>query len=469
MSARVHAAAAGRAAALGLALSALGAAACGRPPEPAPAPPDRLLLISLDTVRRDRLVPYGYPRPTTPELDRFAASAAVFDDAIAQSTNTAPSHASMLTGLYLHQHGLDQNGRLLPPGPPTLAEILAAAGWRTGAFVAGAPMRVAVSGLDRGFEVWDDEFDGWRRDGRATLDAALAWWRGLGPDEPAFLLLHLYDAHGPYHPPEDSLGRFSSADRGPRLWPIPDYQQLRGADGRPLDRLGDYADRYDDLLRFLDDLVAEAIAAADPARTVVVVVADHGETLGERPFPLDHGARVVEEQIRIPLLIAAPGLAPGRVGGTVETVDLAPTLLGLLGIQAPPGFDPAGFDLGPLLRRSDRTAAGERPAFSTARTEPRSLETGGMMLRRRELIHAVRGDRWKLVRLPGLEGPIERLYDLEADPLERTDRAAAEPAVRAGLARRLDRWLALARRQPPPPERELDAELRRQLEALGYL
>jgi hypothetical protein len=81
----------------------------------------------------------------------------------------------------------------------------------------------------------------------------------------------------------------------------------------------------------------------------------------------------------------------------------------------------------------------------------------------------VRGDRWKLVRLPGLEGPIERLYDLEADPLERIDRAATEPAVRAGLARRLDRWLALARPQSPPPERELDAELRRQLEALGYL
>ena len=197
------------------------------------------------------------------------------------------------------------------------------AGWRTGAFVAGTPLRAAASGLDRGFEVYDDEFVGWRRGGRATLDAALSWWRALGTDEPAFLFLHLYDAHGPYKPPDDLLGLFTSPERGRRLRRIPDYQQLYGPGGRPLERVADYSDRYDAVLRLLDGLTAEAIGAADPARTIVVVVADHGETLFERRFPLDHGARVVEEQIRIPLLLAAPGLAPGRIGATVETVDLA--------------------------------------------------------------------------------------------------------------------------------------------------
>lgn len=455
--------------ALGLAL-ALAALSCTRTPEPpAAAPPDRLLLISLDTVRRDRLVPYGYSRPTTPALARFASRAVVFDDAIAQSTNTAPSHASILTGLYPHQHGLEHNDSPLPPGPPTLAEILADAGWRTGAFVSGAPMRAEVSALDRGFEAWDEFPDGERRDGRITLDAALAWWRGLDDGDPAFLLLHLYDAHGPYRPPAELLRRFESPDRGPELSLISTYQQIEDADGRPLDRLHDYTDRYDALLRKLDGLAAAAIAATDPERTVVAVLADHGETLGDRPWPLDHGARVVEEQIRIPLLIAAPGLAPGRIGATVETVDLAPTLLGLLGVTPPPGFEPAGRDLGPLLGRASGAPVLDRPAFTTARAEGRSVARRGQELRWREPIYAVRFGRWKLVRLPGLDGPIDQLYDLDADPGERSRRSNDEPEVQADLARRLDRWLALRRPHPPPADRELDPEKKRQLEALGYL
>ncbi|NIU19571.1 MAG: sulfatase, partial [Actinobacteria bacterium] len=274
-------------------------------------------MISLDTVRRDHLTSYGYGRDTMPRLDALARQSAVFDNAYAQDTNTNPSHASMFTGLYPHVHGSRYNGQCLNDGELTLAEILEESGYATGAFVSGFTMTARASCLDQGFARYDDNFDGHRRDGWTTTDLALEWLDERRNSEPYFLFLHLYDAHGPYLPPGNYSKLFASHDPGPPVTP-PNYQTVAAPGHVPEEGLNGYVDRYDGMLRFMDDALDVLLDSIDLERTVVVVLADHGETLGERHRQLDHGGQVFDEQIGIPLVIHAPGMEHRRIGAAVE-------------------------------------------------------------------------------------------------------------------------------------------------------
>ena len=283
----------------------------------APEHPYNLVFISLDTVRRDHLPTYGYARPTAPRVDALAGKGVVFDGAFAQQTNTNPSHASMFTGLYPHVHGNRFNGERLNRKWPTLAQILGRAGFRTGGFVSGITMRGATSGLDRGFEVYSDAFPGKRRNGRIATTEAVQWVRSIRRSERWFLFLHLYDAHGPYLPKGRYAKLFRSSEPGPQLPNVPRYQRVL-ENGKSLAHLNRYVDRYDAMIRYEDDLVSLLLDEVDLSNTVVVVLSDHGETLGERYRPLDHGGQAFDEQIRIPLVVYAPGFAPRRVGAFVE-------------------------------------------------------------------------------------------------------------------------------------------------------
>lgn len=421
--------------------------------------PRNLLLVSLDTTRLDHLSTYGYPRPTAPALDRLAAGGAVFSSALSQWTATNPSHTSMFTGLYPHTHGVGTNTARLPAELSTLAEILAGAGLSTAAFVSGYTLRTGKSGIDRGFEVYDGRIEGTRRDGRETGEHAIEWLAGREPDEPWFLFLHFYDAHGPYRGDGRYLDLFRSADPGPRLKFVPEYQQRRDADGEPLRHLNDYIDRYDAEIRYQDEVLADVLAALDLSRTLVVVVADHGETMTERNKGknLSHATGVHDEQIRIPFVIRSPGVEPAVFREVVETVDILPTVLELL--EIPFGGAVQGESLAPLLL-AEREERLDSLGYSAvwARQDWQDRERS---------IQSVRSLRWKLVLYPGLEADQVRLFDLIEDPGERNDVSDRYPEIRQRLLAELDAW----RRTDAVRAEEVDLtpEEVETLKALGYL
>jgi len=387
---------------------------------------------------------------------------------VAQMTITNPSHASIFTGLYPHSHGVGENTRKLSDEKVTLTEILKAAGYRTGGFVSGHPLRKGITGLDQAFDEYDSNLVR-RRNGRETMAKALRWLAETQKsDEPFFLFVHLYDAHGPYRPPPEYLERFVSADRGRRLKSIPKYQETRDAEGKVLRNAADYVDRYDAMLRYQDDLVGNLLDRLDLDETVVAIVADHGETLIERSVQLhlNHGTSVFEEQIAIPMILRAPHLRASRVEWTAETVDLFPTLVDLVGLEIPAEAGIEGRNLGPRLRAEE--APDRRDfAFASNRSRPRMYVDRGYELVRDEFIHTVQNERWKLIRYPGTKNDYLELYDLRSDPAETRNLADQETRVRDGMVAALDAWKR--GRIETEPSTDLSDEDLKELRALGYL
>ena len=424
-----------------------------------------LLVVTLDTTRSDHLGIYGYDRDTTPELAELAAQSVVFDSAFAQETSTAPSHASMFTGQYPFNHGVMANEFRLAEESATLAAIVSDAGYTTGGFVSGWTMAARTSGLDRGFDIYDDEIADARRQGADTVLRALDWLQAE-QREPFFLFVHLFDAHGPYSSPPEFQQMFESDDPGRPLQEIPPYQQMSDSEGNPIDTVGPYVDLYDGSIRFEDNLVAALLDAIDLETTVVVVAADHGESLAERYWSVDHGGHVFDEQTKIPLLIHVPGFDSRRVDSLVETVDLMPTLLHLLEVDLPADAAIAGRSLVPLMTgdRSDW----RQVVFSSARAVSERHADRGYELNSGRKIYSARSKNWKLINYPGIEEDYWELYDLQNDPLEEVNVADENPEKVEELRSALGAWLRTARRTSFQPV-ELSDEEREKLLALGYL
>ena len=412
---------------------------------PPPPPPLSLVLVTIDTLRADHLPIYGYARPTAPRLTVLAARGVVFDNARAPIPETAPACATLLTGRLPASHGVRGNGRPLGAEPATLAALLAAAGYSTAAFVSGFPLTARLSGLDRGFALYDDELPdargrvpGVQRSAPKTTSAALAWLEHPRPD-PFFLWVHYYDPHGDYAPGPPWESAFPAAG-GPLLplASIPEYQRLGSEQDASV-----YISRYDgeilrvdsELGRLLDRLGRDDLRE----RTLVVVTADHGESLTEHGELFDHGNELYEPTLRIPLVVAGPGVRAGqRVAGMAQSQDLLPTLLDLAGLPSPPGL--TGISLAPALR--DGSPLPERETLSEARFQPyRALVPGadiGPKL-------ALRDARFTVIaRLAS--GRMEA-YDRLTDPGETLDllqragvaeRRELEAALAAGLRARLE-------------------------------
>jgi arylsulfatase A-like enzyme len=402
-------------------------ASCGAP-EPAP----HLLLVTIDTLRADRLGCHGDPAARTPALDRLAREGVQFEQAVCQVPITLPSHATILTGLYPRSHGIRDNGLArLAPGTATLARFLRERGYRTAAFVSAAPLD-ARFGLDDGFDVYDDRMPPGRgrfaypeRRGDRTAALAVEWLRRNAGEAPVFLWLHLFDPHSPYAPP------------------APFDEWLGG-------------DRYAGECSFADHCVGrllrelDALGQAD--RSLVAAVSDHGEGLGDHGED-SHAVYVHETTIHVPLLVRAPGLPKrGRlVAGPVETVDLVPTFLSMLGL--PPGPSLPGRDLAPSILDEDPTGADGVDRTAYAESAYGFLQFGWSPL------FTLRQGSWKLVRSAGRD----RLHDLERDPGELEDASEERPAVARRLGATLDRRYAAM------PESEAPSETIASLRALGYL
>jgi choline-sulfatase len=408
-------------------LLALGLAALGCPAGAPPAP-QRILLVTIDTLRADHLGSYGAPNAHTPHLDELARSGVRFDAALSPVPLTLPAHTSLMTAVDPPRHGVRHNSvHRLGEDLPTLAERLRGAGYATAAFV-GALVLERRFGLARGFDVYDDRTEGRvsgstgyaERTADRVVDAALEWLERAPPR--FFLWLHFYDPHADYRPPPG----FASAFPGDLY-------------------SGEIAFVDAELGRLLDGLRARF--GAD--ELLVAVTSDHGEALGDHGEPT-HAYTLYESTQHVPLLLAGAGLPRGVVSEqVVSLVDVAPTLLALAGAEPLPDVD--GRD---LRRQLDAAEPGERALYME--TLATALDLGWSPL------FAVRVGPWKYIRAPRSE-----LYDLREDPGELDDRAARDAARAAALDALLERHLAGAARAPLPVA--LSEQDRARLRSLGYV
>jgi arylsulfatase A-like enzyme len=480
---------------LGLLLVSL-LVACSAPPEPTPEPPPReahdgpnIVLISLDTLRADRLGSYGAAGDPTPRLDALAAAGVRFTAAFCPMPVTRPSHFTMLTSRYPRDHGSLSNASPLPEGVRTVTEVLAEAGYATAAFT-GVKLLAPGSGAERGFQVFDAPDRGEDRSGEEVVTAAEGWLQQQTGETPFFLWVHLYDPHMPYAPPapyavappaglEEELPYFSR----PLLKPL-----LERTDGDVPQEVLDWAlAQYDGEVRYVDHWVGRLLDRLESVElseeTLVVVTADHGECFSNGIY-FEHGTCLYEGALHIPLILrlpaaAAGGRAPGEVvDQPVELLALAPTLLEVAGLPVPEDFvgtsllDSALIDPPAAEASQDLAAYFQNPRYDPGARERR--------MDRRERLTSVAGDelrpvfegevvgvrtaRWKLI--VGQHG-LQKLFDLQNDPGELEDVSAEHPEVLDDLRRRIKNWLAAHPVAEGGPE-EIDEELEKTLRSLGY-
>ena len=391
--------------------------------------PVNVVVITLDTTRADRLSPYGFMDAAMPAFDRLAREGVVFDQATSVAPLTLPAHASLFTGLVPPGHGVRDNADpALAASHTTLAEILRGQGFCTGAFVSSVVLD-PDRGLAQGFEQYlgvsavDRASRTHQRRGDEVVGDAIRWLDDVGTC-PKFLWAHLYDPHRPYEPPEPFRSRHFD----------PYVGEIAFADFQ-IGRLIDALERRDLL-----------------ERSVIVVVADHGESLGEHGEE-DHGIFVYESVLRVPLIVRLPrgrdrGTAPRRIGEVVRLVDVMPTVLELLEIPVPP-MD--GVSLAGLIRG---TRAGlDLEAYAESMYPARF---GWSPLR------TLRDGRFKLI-----EAPRPELYDLATDPFEMRNIHDERRGVAQAMTARLD---SIVERGPEPTATtEVPADLRDRLQALGYV
>ncbi len=395
----------------------------------AAATPPNLLLVSIDTLRADRVGCYGYAGGETPALDGLARDGLLFEDATVHAPQTRPSHASMLTGLYPFAHGVRDN--FSPPlkgDVPTLAGLLKARGYDTAAFIGGFPL-AASSGLNRGFDVYDDALGGGgaagalmaERSAAEVVDRARRWLGGRR--RPFFAFVHLYDPHAPYEPPRPFAARYA---------------------GRPYD--GEVASADAQVGRLLAFLEERGLRG----RTLVVATSDHGEGLGDHGED-EHLVYVYDSTLRVPLLVSWPGTLPGgrRVAGQFRGVDLMPTLLELMGV---PRVATSGASRAAELRSGAPLPDNE----SYAESLYGQLHFGWAPLR------AVRAEGWKYIEAPRAE-----LYHLRQDAGEVRNVLDVRGQVAARLRERLGAYESSS--TPAAVELPSDAGAIERLVSLGYV
>jgi arylsulfatase A-like enzyme/Tfp pilus assembly protein PilF len=349
----------------------------GAPPAMRPL---NLVVVTIDTLRPDHLHCYGYSKIETPNLDAIARAGVLFENAVTQAPLTPPSHASIFTGLNPPAHHVrDTGGFVLQPSTTTLATILQQRGWDTAAFISAAVLK-KVFGFNQGFAVYDDQLprpgkghefdeDAERRAGE-TVDHAVRWLEAQS-GKPYFLWVHIYDPHAPYQPPAPFREKYK-------------------------DRL------YDGEIAYADHELGrlfEAVRKKSPGNTLIAVLSDHGESLGEHG-EYTHGVFLYDATLRIVFLLSGPGVPAGaRIQAQARAIDFLPTILALMGGRPPAAVQ--GVSLTPCFAGKDSAT------LSYAETLYPKINMGWAELR------AIRTNRWKYIRAPKPE-----LYDLSQDPGE---------------------------------------------------
>lgn len=436
----------------------------GRPVEGRPGDRPNVLIVSLDTTRADHLSPYGHPIET-PTLARLAREGATFDQAIAAAPITEPSHLAMFTGRPPIASGVVSNGTNLGDRPELLWRVLRDRGYLTAGFVSGFPLH-GKYGWTQGFDVYDDDFGGvaglqslslvkvWNqvavkehalreRPASLVLARALPWIRAHR-DEQMFAFVHLYDAHGPYDQPTNAA--LGPAPTNGTALTLPAYWPARD---RAITSPEWLTKAYDNEIVAIDAAVGQLIEALGPTldHTVVMVVADHGESLTEHGYLFDHGDNLYDPSLHVPWIVRFPPSAQAgvRVPCQVGGIDLAATVLGLVGATGG----------GEGVSRVSELGGGECREESVY-----SSTVAGRLMEKPPTDHSLRGQGRKLIRHE--DGKLE-LYDLVADPAEATNLAPNE--IAGAMSKLVEARMAGQSPQSP----ELDAGTSEMLKSLGYV
>jgi arylsulfatase A-like enzyme len=469
-----------------------------------------VVMIVLDCVRADHVGCYGYGRRTTPNLDALARQSTRFEVAVSAGVWSLPAMASMLTGLYPSQHGLNRADRGVDPALPLLAERLRAAGWRTAAFSAN-PYLTRSFGFDRGFERFLDLSGVTVANGHAglagALDAGYRWlrprvkgvvkrsqaltraflhyqrgragtagktgrplaeaaagWIGRDQRRPSFTLVHLMEAHFPYAPGAEHARGFMDGPAIERAAAVDQDAMAYLAGANPLGtaELALLTDLYDASISEADELLGLVLDAADED-ALVLVTADHGNHFGEHGL-MGHFFSVYDALARVPLVVRHPALPAGQVARRpVQLIDLVPTVLEAAGLEGAGG---PGVSLA--------AASDPRPCLVTEYLDPDLSRfarfRGADVTRYGRELRALRRDGHKYI---WASDGREELYDLTADPAERHDLAALEPARLAAFRELHERWRAEVAGVPGGSAQaqaglDLDSEVAASLRALGY-
>ena len=453
-----------RATLLGLLVLCLAAAGCSREPD------YNVIVITLDTLRPDRLGCYGYDRPTSPRMDEFAARSVLFEQVVCSAPQTLPSHASIFTGQHTRTHKSISHESVLPEEALTLAEVFKERGYSTAAFVSSHVLD-AEYGLNQGFDRYWQVNQVMRPRQREmaqergidpTTNEVLSWLGENGQGK-FFAWIHWFHPHRPYVPPAEIRARFvdpylgeanSKTDFVMKVWR--DRVDLPEEDVRYLSQL------YDGEVAFTDLQVGRVLDALDSLgitdRTIVVITADHGEMLYEHEHYFGHDIALYEECIMVPLIISHPGLGvtPKRLPGLVQTIDIFPTLLGFLGRDVPAGTE--GRSLEPLIIGAETRTT--EYAFSETFPFPEKA-----MPR-----HAVRSQGHKLIWREVEEGSLTKhFFDLSSDPGEKADLFESGPAGSRELDQALYDWTKAEGLHPAPIPTAREAGRIQILRSLGYL
>lgn len=449
----------------------------GRPassarPTPASGNNRNVVLLTIDTLRADHLGAYGYPKPTSPRIDAFASQAAVFDSAYTYWPKTRGSFVALLTGRRDSQTGYGKTHPVILGFNPTLASVLKEAGYRTAAIVDNGNL-ASEYGYHKGFDTYRET---WKEKAlltemdktRAITEGGIAFLREAKPDRPFFLWLHYVNPHAPYAPPPpyDKAFLDARARMGPALPVVNGYH-----DGIPKQwavagesQLGYYIAQYDGEIATVDQEVGKVLdglqASGLVERTVVMLTSDHGESLGEHGYYFDHGEDLFDPSLRIPLLLAVPGVPPGvRSPVLASTLDLVPTLLDAVKVSYPP--DLAGASLLAVLPGGGGGASRER-----------------LFARNDRNLSATWDARLKVVAVPGEKATRYALYDRVEDPGETRDLAARRPEVLRLPLRELELFLERADREwthtrrlagEAPADTKVGPETCEAMKALGYV
>jgi arylsulfatase A-like enzyme len=463
-----------------------------------PGAPD-IVLVVLDTVRAENVSTYGHARDTAPTLDALAREGALFLDATSPSTWSLPSHASLFTGRYPSSHGAYAFRTLLDDRFPTLAQVLQAKGFETFCFTAN-PWISDGLGLTRGFGYQDDSwrasggrgfsfihrlgdrlgFGAYDKGGGMVAERFEAWARARPASaRPAFAFLNFLEAHFPYHElPPEYRSRYTDRPLAELRRVSMDLMAVQfGGPSQDPALVGPPArDLYDGGVRYSDALlgrVVEALRARGTLdRTVLVVLADHGELLGEHGSYFGHGPSLYQKAIRVPLLVRYPARVPAgaRVEAPVTTLGAFATIVELAGLEVPPTVQ-AG-SLLPLLAPGAEGADAGAPFLAELMSSGvPTAERGDPQIKANVHLRALRAGRMKLVESSAGD---RFLYDLEADPLESRDLAAERPEEAAALHARLE--AERARLGLPAFDQigrgaaaAVDEETKQRLRELGYV
>ncbi len=418
----------------------------------APASPlagRNVVLISLDTLRADRLGIYGYQRQTSPAIDSFARRGALFENVVSESSWTLPSHVTMLTALHPLSHKVDDRGRKIGGTLRMVQEILAAKGFRTLGFADGGYLSRSL-GFNRGFQVYEDKREGLQ----AKLPKLIKALDGIKVGERFFAFLHTYDIHCPYHPPEPYYSMFQSEGAEKIKTKRKCGATFFNKKPRSRGELLFLSDRYDGKIRWTDNNLSPLFEYLDRRKllenTYVIILSDHGESFGEHGL-VGHQRSLHRELLSVPMIVVGPGIVARRIAQPVGLSDLTPTVLSLLGLQTEGKVD--GTTLLPIL--FDWKSLPDFPSFRVS-----SLE-------REVLLRSVADNRFHLIQDPSRK--LIELFDMASDPREQNNLASTQADVVRAMNAQLDAAVTKFSDHGGAEHVEQEDEELEQLKSLGYV